>query len=137
MLENPLLIRRLPSISCLLGNQSPRCIKEADFIIRVWRSYDSDLPKVIQKVNDRLGNKLNLGNKSNQMQDLVLKELLFTSKKKNNSKQNIWGNLHLLQINQINFVLLAFFTVKERRWDKLYLDNTELAVFPRNPSIFV
>lgn len=94
MLENPLLIRRLPSISCLLGNQSPRCIKEADFIIRVWRSYDSDLPKVIQKVNDRLGNKLNLGNKSNQMQDLVLKELLFTSKKKT-IQNKIFGEIYI------------------------------------------
>lgn len=42
----------------------------------------------------------------------------------------------MMQINQINFVLLAFFTVKERRSDKLYLDNTELAVFAWNPSIF-
>lgn len=41
----------------------------------------------------------------------------------------------MMQINQINFVLLAFFTVKKRS-DKLYLDNTELAVFAWNPSIF-
>ena len=43
----------------------------------------------------------------------------------------------MMQINQINFVLLAFSIVKKRRWDKLYLDNTELAVFARNVSIFV
>lgn len=43
----------------------------------------------------------------------------------------------MMQIKKINFVLRAAFTVEERRWDKLYLDNTELAVFARNPSIFV
>lgn len=55
---------------------------------------------------------------------------------KTKSKQNIWENVYMMQINQINFVLLAFFTVKKRRSDKLYLDNTELAVFAWNPSIF-
>lgn len=43
----------------------------------------------------------------------------------------------MIQINQINVIFLAFFPVKERRWNKLYLDNTELAVFARNPSISV
>lgn len=43
----------------------------------------------------------------------------------------------MIQINHINVIFLAFFTIQERRWDKLYLDNTELAVFARNPSISV
>lgn len=43
----------------------------------------------------------------------------------------------MMQINQINFILFDFFTVTERRRDKLYLDNTELAAFAKNPSIFV
>lgn len=73
--------------------------------------------------------------KSNQLQDLVLKESLFTSKP-NPNQNKIPGEIYIW-CELAKLILFFLPSSQLGRWAKLYLSNTELAVFSRNPSIFI